>query len=155
MLLNFPSGEAFATGAAKYSYRPVIPTETTNRMILEVEVASSKIDAVVDTGAPYAIIPPKIASLAGFNPNFILGRERMLIRGLLLDGSITRINITLIATFGEDLDVPATVFVPDSEESWGDFPAFIGLSGFLERIRFAVDPNADIFYFGSLASTII
>ncbi len=79
----------------------------------------------------------------------------MLIRQMRLDGSITRINMTLIATFGEDLVVPATVFVPDSEDMWGDFPAFIGLGGFLERIRFAVDPSDDLFYFGSLASNII
>ncbi len=154
MLLFFPSSEAFATGAKRYQYLPVTPNESTNRIILIVEVGGRPVKAVVDTGAPYVILPPSVARLGGFNPDFILGREQMLIRRMRLDGSITRINITLIATFGEDLNVPATVFVPDREDLWGDFPAFIGLSGFLERIRFAVDPNSDLFYFGSLASTI-
>ncbi|MGA9380505.1 MAG: hypothetical protein WBV73_17210 [Phormidium sp.] len=38
----------------------------------------------------------------------------------------------------------------DEEEYWGDFPSFIGLNGFLERIRFAIDPNTDTFYFGQI-----
>lgn len=74
----------------------------------------------------------------------------MLIRGMRLDGLIFPLNVTLKAEFGEELDVDATVFVPDSEYLWGDFPSFIGLGGFLERIRFAIDPNMDTFYFGQL-----
>jgi len=154
MLLLFPDGEVFATGAMPYQYIPVIPSESANRIILTVEVGGITIEAVVDTGAPYAILPPSIARLGGFNPDFVLGRERMLIRGMRLEGSIDRIPIKLVAAQGDNLVVPATVFVPDREELWGEFPAFIGLGGFLERIRFAVDPINDIFYFGSLASTI-
>jgi len=30
------------------------------------------------------------------------------------------------------------------------FPSFLGLTGFLERIKFAADPNTDTFYFGPL-----
>jgi len=59
----------------------------------------------------------------------------------------------LLADVGEDLELQATVFVPDVEEFWGNFPAFIGLTGFLERIRFAVDPLNNTFYFGSMALT--
>ncbi|WP_017717414.1 hypothetical protein [Kamptonema formosum] len=74
----------------------------------------------------------------------------MLIRGMRLSGFVVRLNIRLKAEEGEDLDVDSTVFVPDSEVLWGNFPSFIGLTGFLERIRFALDPNTDTFYFGSL-----
>ncbi len=154
MLLLFPDGSSFATGAMPYQYIPVIPTESANRIILRVEVGGISIQTVVDTGAPYAIFPPSVARFGGFNPAVILGRERMLIRGMRLDGSIDRIPIKLVASLGDNLDVMATVFVPDSEDMWGDFPAFIGLGGVLDRIRFAVDPNEDMFYFGSLASTI-
>jgi hypothetical protein len=40
---------------------------------------------------------------------------------------------------------------PDSKPGllW-DLPNFLGLSGFLERIRFAVDPGSNLFYFGAL-----
>ena len=48
--------------------------------------------------------------------------------------------------------VDATVFVPDlkPDQAWGDLPSFIGLSGCLERMRFAVDPATEMFYFGPL-----
>ena len=150
MMLLFPNSDIFATGATYYDYRPVTLSETTNRIILQVEVADIVIDAVVDTGAPYVVLAPQIARLAGFNPTFALAKERMLIRGMRLDGSVTRLNVKLLADFGDNLDVDATVFVPDVEEYWGSFPSFIGLSDFLERIRFAVDPATDTFYFSSL-----
>ena len=74
----------------------------------------------------------------------------MLIRGMSLSGFVVRLNIQLTADMGENLDVDSTVFVPDSVDLWGDFPCFIGLGGFLERIKFAIDPNTDTFYFGQL-----
>ena len=150
MLLQFPNGDFFATGAIRYDYRPVSAVETTNRLILPVEIEGVLTEAVVDTGAPYVICAPGIARLAGFNRAYSLERMRMLIRGMQLEGSLTRLSIKLLAREGDDLTVDATVFVPDVEDYWGNFPSFIGLTGFLERIRFAVDPLTDILYFGSL-----
>ncbi len=149
-LLNFDNGESFATGAMGYDYRPATKTETTNRIFLEVEIQGIPTQAVVDTGAPYVICAPSVAFDAGVDPVTALRSETMLIRGMRLNGSIFRLNVKLKAEFGQDLDVDATVFVPDSAESWGNFPSFIGLAGFLERIRFALDPNMDTFYFGQL-----
>jgi len=150
MSLIFANGESFATGSLQYSYGPATPGETTNRIIVPVEIDGAFTNAVVDTGAPYVICEPRIARQIGFNRASALGRDRLLIRGMRLDGSITRFNMTLRATSGRDLDVGATAFVPDVEEFWGNLPSFIGLMGFLERIRFAVDPSIDTFYFGKL-----
>ena len=61
MLLFFKNGDDFATGAARYRYRPATEADKTNRIILRVEVVGTRIDAVVDTGAPYAILPPQTA----------------------------------------------------------------------------------------------
>ena len=149
-LLVFANGETFATGAARYQYEPAIATETTNRIILEVKIQGVETRAVVDTGAPYVICAPKIARLAGIDSTSALARQTMLVRGMRLEGFLVRLNMTLKAVIGEELNVDATVFVPEVPEYWGDFPSFIGLTGFLERIRFAVDPNEDMFYFGQL-----
>jgi hypothetical protein len=149
-LLFFANGETFASGALGYEYVPVTETETTNRIIFQVEIQGIPTLAVLDTGAPYVICAPKVASEAGVDPASALERKTMLIRGMRLPGFVVRLNIRLVAREGEDLNVDATVFVPDSEALWGDFPSFIGLTGFLERIRFALDPNTDTFYFGSL-----
>jgi hypothetical protein len=148
-LLLFPDGEYFAIGAINYAYRPPI-TNDTNRIIIGVYVEDIITEAVLDTGAPYPIISPKIAKQAGLNRVKPLERKTMLVRGMRLEGSIIRLNMTLPADEGEDLTVDATAFIPDVEESWGDFPGFIGQLGFLERIRYAVDPATDTFYFGTL-----
>jgi hypothetical protein len=38
MTLIFPNGQPFATGAIKYSYQPASVGETTNRIIVSVEI---------------------------------------------------------------------------------------------------------------------
>lgn len=149
-LLFFANGDSFATGAFPLKYGPATETETTNRIVIPVEIQGIRTWAVVDTGAPYVICAPKVAADAGIDPASALERKTMLIRQMRLDGFVYRLNLKLKAEVGEDLDVDGTVFVPEVEEFWGDFPSFIGLAGFLERIRFAIDPNTDTFYFGQL-----
>lgn len=152
-MLQFSDGETFALGAIQYLYAPATANETTNRIqlpiLLEIE-KSVEVFAVLDTGAPYPILDPTIAKTIGFSSELAIDRISMLVRGKKLEGSLIRLNITLVADRGQDLTVDATTFVPDSEFAWDNFPCFIGLSGFLERIRFAIDPNTDTFYFGSL-----
>ena len=149
-ILYFDNGESFATGSTRYSYRPATDRDTTNRIILKVGIQGVITQAVMDTGAPYVICSPQIARRAGVDRAAALKSEIMLIRGMRLEGALFRLNVSLVAREGDNLDVDATVFVPDSDYLWGDFPSFIGLSGFLERIRFALDPNTDTFYFGQL-----
>ena len=54
--------------------------------------------------------------------------------------------VRLVADEGEDLDIEATMFLSP------DWPGgnFIGYEGLLERIRFAVDPETNLFYFGQI-----
>jgi hypothetical protein len=56
--------------------------------------------------------------------------------------------MTLIADDGDSLRIDATVFVSS------DWPrmagTFLGYSGLLERIRFAVDPQKNDFFFGPI-----
>jgi len=138
MLLLFDNGEYFATGAIPFAYCPATESETTNRILIRVEIQGIPTIAVVDTGAPYVICAPKIAADAGVSPASALERKTMLIRGMRLEGFVVRLNIRLKAEYGQDLDVDSTIFIPEVEEYWGDFPSFIGLTGFSERIRFAI-----------------
>jgi hypothetical protein len=57
-----------------------------------------------------------------------------------------RVPITFPGLLGEALDLQATVFVST------DWPGgnFLGYQGLLQRIRFAVDPEANLFYFGQI-----
>lgn len=137
MVLLFSNGDYFATGAISYAYRPATEGETTNRILIQAEIQGVPTRAVVDTGAPYVILAPKVASDAGVDRASALETRTMLIRGMRLEGFVVRLNIRLVAREGQDLDVDSTVFVPEVEEYWDNFPSFIGLTGFLERIRFA------------------
>ncbi|MBI4000481.1 MAG: hypothetical protein HY348_01690 [Nitrospira defluvii] len=57
---------------------------------------------------------------------------------------LKRIPVEILADQGESLSVEATVAVlPDWHHG-----TFIGYAGLLERIKFAVDPSDNYFYFG-------
>ncbi|MCP4590420.1 MAG: hypothetical protein GY842_06740 [bacterium] len=52
--------------------------------------------------------------------------------------------VKLTADKGKELDVDTTLFISP------DWPGgnFVGYMGFLDRIRFAFDPRANMFHFG-------
>ena len=152
MLLAFPNGEPFATGSVEYAYVPVTRHDASPRIVLSVEIETVTVAAVIDTGSPYVVCAPYITRQLGLKPSAAIDRLRMLIRGMWLEGHVYRLALTLPAKRGESLKLDVTAFVPDPEfeEAWGALPSFIGLSGCLERLRFAVDPAADTFYFGPL-----
>jgi hypothetical protein len=127
----------------------------TTRLVIRA-LFEEKIDAemIVDTGAPWCILAPRIAFQLNVSERFDHEGEKFLyIRGSWYQGNLYRIPITLVAIEGADLTVDATFFVPQLRESedWLH-PNFLGLSGFLERIRFAVDPEQNYFYFGQSAT---
>ena len=62
-------------------------------------------------------------------------------------GKLVRTQMTLLADEGTSLTIDATVFV---SRAWPRGKNFIGYSGFLERVRFAVDPATNDIYFGAL-----
>ena len=57
----------------------------------------------------------------------------------MLKGSLSRLNVSLLAEpdHGKDLSVDATVAVIPN---WPG-PVVLGYQGFLERLRFAIDPG--------------
>lgn len=151
-LLNFAEGEPFASGAIEYLYQPDTFGETTSRILLTVKIERFVTTAVVGTGAPYVVCPHGIVEFVPLDPENALKREKILIRGSWVGGFLYRLTVEFTAEIGESLQTEVTAFVSDIDwqESWGNLPAFIGLSGCLERMRFAVDPGSDTFYFGSL-----
>jgi hypothetical protein len=142
-------GVTFATGVARFrdsAGRGVKPADA--RIYLQVLLGelSFPVDAMVDTATPWCIFDPSIDEkvLAGFEiieePVFLqtrLGRYQ----GTLYQGSLK-----ILADEGDSLDVEATLFLSP------DWPGgnFIGYLGLLQKIRFAVDPHRNRFYFSSL-----
>lgn len=99
--------------------------------------------AQLDTGAAWSVIDGEISEALGFlelaGPTIRLSARSGTIRGKLI-----RAPLTLVADEGESFEVEATLFV---SRDWA-YGNFLGYSGFLERLRFAVDPTSNDFYFG-------
>ena len=81
--------------------------------------------------------------------------DALRIRGDKFRGKLFRMGMGLQIEQGQGFEIDATVFVPilDAGQRW-PHPNFLGLSGFLERVRFAVDPDPEerAFYFGPTGS---
>lgn len=141
----------YAVGAACYtdSYPE---EEHSARIVLPVVVEGHfTTPAIVDTGAPWCILDPEIVeAVSGRNSASYDPGQTIRIRGIPYDGKLQRMRLTVRTEYGgTDLEVDATVFVPIllSGEAWRH-PNFIGLDGFLNRVRFAIDPAENVFYFG-------
>jgi hypothetical protein len=104
---------------------------------------------ILDTGAPWCILDPEIAEDLGLAiDNGYIPEKPLTLRDGSYSGTLIRMRLCVPAEQGDDLVIEATVFVPilPPDESW-EYPSFIGLDGFLSRVRFAIDPGDNSFYF--------
>lgn len=151
MVLQFADGRSFATGACSYWDQRSSKRAETPRIVVGIRVSGSQTQAVVDTGGVYLVCDPEIPDLLGLDPSARLGVATLVIRGYRYVGDLQRLPITLLAEQGKSIELKVTAFVPHlaPDQEW-QFPSFLGLQGCLERLRFAVDPSSNIFYFGPL-----
>ena len=140
----------FAVGATRYSdHLPgrAFPAQ----IVLPVNLGGViTIQAVVDTGSTWCILNPELIGLLGDAvDDAYVPAERLIIRGELYTGRLVRLPMRLQAEIGDDVEIEATAFVPTLSpgELWA-FPDFIGLVGFLQRVRIAIDPSENVLYFG-------
>lgn len=129
------------------------PSQPHSRIMIPASFGNlAKSLTVLDTGSPSCILNPVYADQLDVDYRAI-GEPygNYMVRGVRYDGWLcSGIALSIEADRGADLEAPATVFIPelDPSQRWG-LPNFIGLTGFLERIRFAVDPFRNLFYFGT------
>ena len=150
-LLTLRDGEAFATTASRYfTGRPDTPTE--GRLLLKITIEGLPTTAAVDTGAPYLVCDPALSPLLAPYLTDPLGWVSLGIRRETYQGELYLLTAEIIAHEGEGVRVQATTFIPrlSPGQQWL-LPSFIGWTGMLERLRFAVDPASDTFYFGPLS----
>lgn len=100
---------------------------------------------MVDTAAPWCIFEPAIGKKIRDRLDVV--RENALIDSRLgrFRGTLGFGSLKVLAEEGEDLDIMVLMFLSP------DWPGgnFIGYEGCLDRIRFAVDPYRNRFYFAS------
>lgn len=121
------------------------------RIVIQVRIAGEFVPFLVDTGAPWCVLNPRIAQpLIDSGHAEQQNEGTYIIRGYKYNGIFFRLDLVLEDEAGNYIAVDATVFVPtlQFDEEW-THPNFLGLVGFLDRIRFAVDPQENAFYFGA------
>jgi hypothetical protein len=140
------AGAAFTQGRSTYLDHHREAPEATAKIFVRLIMGdlTSAVVAQLDTGAAWSILDPKVANLLGLletdGPLAILetrfGRKA---------GRLVKVPIRFLADDGISFDTEGTFFIsPD----WPPGRTFLGYSGLLDSIRFAVDPQANHFYFG-------
>ena len=124
------------------------------RIVVPVAFETVVTTAILDTGGPWCVLNPEEAETLALEdrPDCWEPPTPLRIRGIAYRGKLCRVATRFKAEMGAQLSVEATVFVPllAAHETWRH-PNFLGLDGLLSRIRFAVDPEQNHFYFGALA----
>lgn len=145
MLRLSSDGTVFAIGRTRFLDEDPVDSEKSPKVYVKIEPGNlgSPILAQLDTGAAWSILDSQIAEeMTLFHGQ---GQPTSLsTRFGVIDGYLERTNITILADEGESVEVEATVFV---SRQWSG-GSFLGYAGLLERVRFAVDPQQNFFYFG-------
>ena len=140
------AGGAFTCGRAKFADSSPHVIEPTAKIYVRLRFGSLTQDllAQVDTGAAWSVLAPDIAQRIGI-PLEIGDLARLSTRFGSKTGRLVRVAFSFVADEGEDLDTEGTFFVsPD----WPHGLSFLGYSGLLDSVRFALDPQKNHFYFG-------
>jgi hypothetical protein len=136
------------TGVSRYADSGDRVPVAEPRIYLEVKpgLFQGTVFAMVDTAAPWCIFEPRVGEFVRESFDEVSENVSLSTRLGTFGGRLYRGPLIVPALEGEPLDVEGTVFVsPD----WRG-PNFVGYQGLLQRIRFAVDPEANLFYFGRI-----
>lgn len=150
MLIRALDGSAFCKGVRPFRSGPATAGEALNRLIVRFLVEGTPAEAVIDTGGAYLVLDPRwTADRIDLGALEHLGSTRISIRGSDYVGELYRASVRLEATDGVGMDVAVVCLIPSllPGERWS-YPNFLGWHGCLERLRIAVDPIAELFYFG-------
>lgn len=138
-------GKSFTTGRAKFQDQAPGAPEATAKIFVKIEFPALEGSwlAQVDSGAAYSMLDVEVAqALDVLDGN---GQPASIHTRLgLIAGRLERIPLVLVADEGDSLDVEATFFV---SREWSG-KTFLGYKGFLDRLRIALDPPVNDFYFG-------
>jgi hypothetical protein len=139
-------GDRFTCGRATFSDSSPYQPEPTAKVYVKVRFGNlhESVMAQIDTGAAWSILAPDMAQAV--NVSFENGDSARLNTRLgIKRGRLVKVGFTFVAEAGDPFDTEGTFFVsPD----WPDGLNFLGYSGCLDSIRFALDPQANYFYFG-------
>jgi hypothetical protein len=139
------NGKGFTTGRARFRDQAPGSQELTAKIFVKIEFPGLDGSwlAQVDSGSAYPMLEPGLAKALG-----VLDGDgepaRIHTRLGRIGGRLERIPLTLVADEGDSLEMEAVFLV---SRDWHG-KTFLGYSGFLDRLRIALDPPENFFYFG-------
>ena len=139
------SGDVFAVGNAGY----VLAPSNDPKIGILVEVDGIKVWAVVDTGSPYLVCSLELARQIELSGMDQLGTIELRTHVGTIGGRLYRLPVSFIASEGVSVQIEATVVVPNLDQTvWQNARTFLGFRDCLDRLRIAIDPSEEKFYFG-------
>ena len=144
-MLNL-NGQSFAPNSASYYEEDTsLESDQTSihvQIIIQGDIEIATL-ARLDPATPWVVLNAELTKTLGLGAN---GPDVHLQTAAgRMTGTLERYPIVLVAQKGQSLEIDATLFVCN-EWRRGNF---LGYTGLLERIRFAIDPASRLFYFGS------
>ena len=134
----------FVTGNQWYLDQMPERIERVGRIVIRARIQGRQFNALLDTGASFCVLAWDVAEDLGLD--VVQGSPEMrALGGSIHEGVVFDVELMLPADQGEHLTVATSVWT--SETFHG--PSLIGYCGLLEKIRFAVDPAQNLFYFGA------
>jgi hypothetical protein len=144
MLLR-QDGSEFTTGRSTYAEQPPDFQERTAKIFVKIGLAplAGPILAQLDTGAGWSMLDAEVAEAMSLfdaegEPAAVMTRKGR------FQGKLARVSLEMVADEGDALNLEATVWVC---REWSE-GTFLGYSGLLDHLRFAIDPSDNSFYFG-------
>lgn len=138
-------GEPFTQGRSKFADHAPGSRELTAKVYIQVQLGLDRpLLAQLDTGAAWSVLDPTVARSLGSSVEW-LNTALMGTRFGTMSGRLAQVPVTFPAEEGEPLTTVGTFFV---SEDWPVGLTFLGYSGLLDSMRFALDPQANDFYFG-------
>lgn len=143
----FRGGALFCGGRSRFLDNITGGVEGTAKVYVKIvpEALGEVLVAQLDTGAAWSVLDAEVAdALSLLNGNGF--PTPLTARGGVFHGRLERIRIDLVADEGESFGLDATVWVSPQWRQGN----FLGYEGFLSRLRFAIDPSDNFFYFGTM-----
>jgi hypothetical protein len=139
-------GHRFSRGRSKFADHLAGWLEPTAKVFVKVQFGSlaQSVLAQLDTGAAWSVLAPDTA-LAAQVPLKSDHPAVLHTRFGTKHGHLVRIPLTFVAEEGESLETDGTFFIT---LDWPESLNFLGYSGLLDSLRFALDPQVNYFYFG-------
>jgi hypothetical protein len=140
--------DLFTHGRSKFSDSVPGRSEPTAKVYVKLKLGGLQrpLLAQLDTGAAWSVLDSGIAEELGLLDGPIEERRKLRTSLGIRDGHLVRLPFILVADEGQSLEAEGVFFIC---RDWPVDLTFLGYSGLLDSIRFALDPQANHFYFGA------